>query len=223
MNKVLIVVAHPDDEALGVGGIIHKWQREGKEVACFFLADGETSRDEQSASVDERFDSARNAANALNYRILGQHGFPDNKLDTVAVLDIAKVIEKVIVGYQPDTILTHSSSDLNIDHRQVLEGVLVASRPQPGCCVKRVASIEIPSATGWIPSVGKEFIPNYFVSLDQVDWQAKCAALNCYADEMRAFPHARSMEGLDALSKYRGSSIGVERAEAIMMLRWIED
>lgn len=44
MKKVLIIVAHPDDEILGMGGTIAKWASEGAEIALLIVTDGSTSQ-----------------------------------------------------------------------------------------------------------------------------------------------------------------------------------
>ena len=44
-KKVLVVVAHPDDEVLGCGGTIAKHINNGDSVSVLILADGETSRE----------------------------------------------------------------------------------------------------------------------------------------------------------------------------------
>ena len=57
------------------------------------------------------------------------------------------------------------------------------------------------------------------VALDERAWRTKLELLDIYADELRPCPHARSVEGVDALARYRGTQVGVERAEAFALLR----
>lgn len=222
MKKVLIIAAHADDEVLGVGGSINRWVTEGKKVACLFMADGETSRETDSSLIHRRAEQALDASRVLGHEVLGNLSLPDNRLDQVPMLDLAQALEPFIIDYLPDTVLTHSSNDLNIDHRRTLEAVLTACRPQPNSPVKRIASFEVPSATGWLPSL-PEFQPNYFIELVEDQWQKKLEALHCYKDEIRPFPHFRSLTSIDALAQFRGSSVGMQRAEALHILRWIED
>lgn len=223
MKRILVVAAHPDDEAIGIGGTIHRWASEGKSVACLFMADGETSRAGGEARVDGRHSAAERAAAALKYQLLSNLQWPDNRLDQVPLLDLVQSLQTQIDAFAPDTVLTHSASDLNVDHRLTLDAVLTACRPQPGQGVKRLLSYEVASATGWRPWQGTNFEPNFYVSLSEVNWNAKLAALDVYRDEMRDAPHARSLAALDALATFRGSSVGVARAEALSILRWMED
>jgi LmbE family N-acetylglucosaminyl deacetylase len=39
-NKVVVILPHPDDESIGMGGVIQKLKNEGKEVHCVLLASG---------------------------------------------------------------------------------------------------------------------------------------------------------------------------------------
>jgi hypothetical protein len=45
--------------------------------------------------------------------------------------------------------------------------------------------------------------------------------MKCYISELCNFPHPRSIEGMDVLSKTRGMAAGMERAEAFMLVRRI--
>ena len=45
MVKILAVVAHPDDEVIGLGGTLIKHISVGDEVRVLFSADGKSSRD----------------------------------------------------------------------------------------------------------------------------------------------------------------------------------
>jgi len=42
--KILVVVAHPDDEVLGCGGTVSRLAREGNEIYILILGEGITSR-----------------------------------------------------------------------------------------------------------------------------------------------------------------------------------
>jgi len=222
MKRILIIAAHADDEVLGAGGIIHRWVREGKDVACLFLADGETSRAGGEERIGQRTCGAEAAAAVLGHQILATLNFPDNRLDQVPLLDIVQAIEPHIAAYAPDTVLTHSAADLNADHRRALEATLTACRPLPGHSVRRIASFEVVSATGWNPA-SAAFNPNCYIALSEQDWNKKQEALQCYDAEMRAYPHYRSYQAIDALAQMRGASVGVERAEALTILRWLEN
>jgi LmbE family N-acetylglucosaminyl deacetylase len=145
--------------------------------------------------------------------------FPDNALDSVPLLTVVKHIEAVAAQVQPDLVYTHHGGDLNVDHQQVCRAVLTAFRPQPGASVREIRTFEVPSSTEWShPSVTAPFQPTLYVDVSGT-WSAKEAALAAYAEELRVAPHARSLQGLDALSCLRGAQVGVSRAEAFCVLR----
>jgi LmbE family N-acetylglucosaminyl deacetylase len=65
------------------------------------------------------------------------------------------------------------------------------------------------------------FSPNLFVNISET-WDAKLFGLNCYKDEMRDYPHSRSIEAIKNLAKMRGSQAGFRMAEAFEVIRKLE-
>lgn len=131
---ILVVAAHPDDEVLGCGGSIAIHKRQGNRIHVAFMADGISSRCEIGHDYQDelriRRMAAENAANILGIDSVSYNSFPDNKLDTVPLLEIVKAVEDVIQEFQPGLIFTHHTGDLNIDHRKTHEAVITACRPQ---------------------------------------------------------------------------------------------
>lgn len=221
MSRVLVVAAHPDDETIGCGGTIALHSQAGDDVALVFFTDGVGARDSRSEAVEERNQAAQQAADILGAEIMAAYDFPDNRLDIVALLDIVKLLEQTIEQFQPDTIYTHFSGDLNVDHRRVSQAVMTAARPQPGNTVQRIYAFEVASATGWAgtePSAN--FTPNRFVAIT-AQWEKKRAALAAYETEMRDYPHARSLRVIESLAAWRGASVGLKMAEAFVVEREI--
>ncbi len=221
-KKVLTIAAHPDDEILGCGGAMARHVAEGDELHVLILAEGLTSRDQardRAAREGELSELARTAqqANAL----IGASSctlldFPDNRMDGVELLDIVKQIEAFVDKLQPDLVYTHFAGDLNIDHGRVSQAVATACRPVPGQSVKEIYFFEVPSSTEWqLDASAAAFRPDYFVDLGAGPYlNKKLEALKIYAGEMRDFPHARSLDAVEALARWRGASVGVVAAEA---------
>ena len=223
----LVVAAHPDDEVLGCGASIYKWATAGDDVHVLILAEGITSRDislesnATSAALDELAEAARAASRILTVSSLSLHDFPDNSMDTVRFLDIVKIVETFVSKLTPNVVVTHHAGDLNIDHRITHNAVLTVCRPVPGCCVKRILCFETPSATEWqSPVFNQPFTPNWFEDVSQT-FDVKLKALEAYESEMRNWPHSRSIESVQNLARWRGTSVGVEAAEAFMLIRQI--
>ena len=219
-QNILVIAAHPDDEVLGCGGTIAKYARAGAVVNVAFLADGVNARDQvEDAELAQRQQAARNALEILGTRPPSFGTFPDNRMDSVALLDIIKSIEERIDEYRPDLVLTHHAGDVNVDHRRIHEAIAAACRPQAGHPVRSLRFFEVASSTEWqLPGSGPAFTPNWFEDISAT-FDAKMAALEAYATEMRAWPHPRSMEGVAALAKWRGATIGVDAAEAFVLGR----
>ena len=144
---------------------------------------------------------------------------PDNRLDTVPLLDLVKLVEDIIQKFQPEVIYTHHAGDLNIDHGLVQRAVLTATRPLPGQSVREIYAFEVPSSTEWaFQQLQPVFRPNVFVDISRT-LEAKIAGLACYDSETRKFPHPRSPEALRALAARWGSVAGCQAAEAFELVR----
>ncbi len=225
MSSVLVVAAHPDDEVLGCGGTIARHADAGDAVQVLIVAEGATSRQEQRdrGKAAEEISSLAKAAKTAG-AILGSVGvellnLPDNRLDTLDRLDLIKLIEERIARHQPQVVYVHHAGDVNIDHRRLHEAVVTACRPTPDQPVRRLLSYEVASSTEWQPpGSAPAFQPNLFVDITS-QWTRKSQALEAYGAEMRPWPHARSIEALEHLARWRGAQVGVEAAEAFCMLR----
>lgn len=225
-RRILAVVAHPDDEVLGCGGTLCLHARRGDEVHVRVVADGESSRldgaDEHRASrIEARERSARAAARVLGVESIAFMRLPDNRLDSVSRLELTTLVEQCLVEIKPETVYTHHCGDLNVDHRQVHDAVVTACRPKDGSQPDTLLFFEIPSSTEWqTAGSGPAFVPNIFVDIASVQEQ-KRSALTAYEAELRPWPHARSLEAVDALARWRGATVGVPLAEAFMLGRKI--
>ena len=225
--KYLIIAAHPDDEVLGCGGSIAKWAKDGHDVHVLIMAEGATSRDKTRARDTRQKELSHLAQSAkMAGEILGVHSvelldYPDNRMDSVDLLDVVKTVEEYIEKLKPVVVVTHHAGDLNIDHQITQQTVMTACRPQPSNCVKRILSFEVPSATEWqSPTVSRPFMPNCFEDISET-LELKIKALEAYESEMREWPHARSIKAVEHLARWRGASVGVEAAEAFMLIREI--
>ncbi len=221
MADILVVVAHADDEALGCGGTIAKHSLNGDVITLFVMTDGISSRklstDTNDGEIKQRSSYLVDSCKVLGINQLIQCDFPDNKMDDVALLDIVQSIEQECAHLKPEVIYTHSLDDLNIDHRITAQAVLTAFRPFPKSHVKTILAFEVLSSTQWQFS-SSQFTANWFVDITGC-YKQKIEALERYQKEMRNFPHPRSVEVVEALAKLRGSTIGVNFAEAFQLLR----
>jgi len=166
--------------------------------------------------------AADKAARILGFEWLEAGKFLDNEMDKYSLIEVVKFIENIKNLSKPDIVYTHSSSDLNIDHRIVSEAVLTAFRPQPKEICREIRAFEVSSATDYgHKSVTGSFYPNLFIDITNT-WEEKLLALKEYASEMREYPHTRSYRGIESLSKIRGNQVGLHQAEAFEIIRKIQ-
>ena len=226
-KKILVVVAHPDDELLGLGATMHKLiSQYNCQTRVVILGEGITSRSD-SRDVEKWKETLAihklnivEAQKAIGYHSLGIYDFPDNRFDTVALLDIIKVVEKEKEDFCPEIIFTHHGGDVNIDHQRTFEAVITACRPMENEKVKTIITFETPSGTEWRASSDpKQFIPNMFVEVSEQDILAKIKGMESYEFEKRAYPHPRSPEALKILAQQRGVMVGKKYAESFMIIR----
>ncbi|RLA83595.1 MAG: PIG-L family deacetylase [Epsilonproteobacteria bacterium] len=221
-KKILIVAAHPDDEVLGCFGTVARLIREGYEAYTLILGEGKTSRDKER-QVENKKDEItllnneiKNANNVIGIQKVFVESFPDNRFDSVDLLDIIKIISKVKDKVQPDIIFTHYEHDLNIDHQITYKAVITATRPMENECVKEIYSFEILSSTEW--NYPLSFSPDtYFDISDTID--LKIDAMKEYTSELCEYPHPRSLEGIELNAKYQGMRIGKKYVEAFKTIR----
>lgn len=222
-QSILIFAAHPDDEVLGCGGTIAKLADMGADIHIIFFTDGVMSRIEnektRQITLDTRRNCAQMACDILGAKSVFFGDFPDNCMDTVPLLEITRLVEKFVVQYQPEMILTHHAGDVNIDHRRLHEAVVTACRPQHKHPVKTLLCFEVPSSTEWqLPGSAPIFAPNWFVNISET-LDRKLAALEIYSAELRPWPHPRSQKGVEHLAHWRGATVGVDAAEAFILGR----
>lgn len=228
-TKILLVVAHPDDELLGLGATMHKLINScNVNIHVVILGEGITSRsnnrntDLWQNELLAHKKNIKNAQKAIGYQSLSIYDFPDNRFDTIALLDIIKVVEKEKNSFQPDIIFTHHGGDLNIDHQRTFEAVITACRPMVQETVKTIITFETPSGTEWrSPTDPRYFLPNFFVSVSEADIAAKITGMESYEFERRTYPHPRSPEALRIQAKRWGIAVGAEFAEAFCIVRSI--
>lgn len=224
MSKILVVAAHPDDEILGVGGTIKKHVNKGDEVFALILGEGQTSRwaDRSEVSkdiLDSLHADSVNAGKIIGFSEIYFENVPDNRFDSVDLLDVVKIVEKYVKDIKPEIIYTHHGGDLNIDHRITNEAVLTATRPIGDYPVKEIYGFETVSSTEWnFGNKEASFFPQKFVDVTET-FCDKLKAMEEYKSELCEFPHPRSLKQLEALATLRGGIVGKKYAEAFEVIR----
>lgn len=217
-KRILIIAPHPDDEVLGCGGVMKKLAIQGNQVFVLIA-----SRGKEGLYSEDRILNVRNEALEA-HKVLGVKetrflDFNAPELDLVSISVLSAAISEIISEFRPDTIFLPHSGDIHHDHKAVFNAGLVAVRPVNGLAVRHVYSYETLSETEWAaPKSDEIFIPTYFVNISET-FSFKIEAMKCYSTQLRKFPNPRSIKAIEALSNYRGSTVGFAHAEAFTTIR----
>ena len=215
--SVLIVVSHPDDEALGCGGTAAALAKSGIEVRACILSGAALARSDHPGNRKLN-DDTLNAQKLLGIDepVLGD--FPNIEFNTVPHLRLVQFIESAIVDYRVTSIFTHHPWDLNEDHRctslACQAAARLAQRRSELPALQSLLYMEVPSATDWaFDNARNVFRPDAYFDITST-FDTKLQALRAYQGVMRPAPHPRSEEYLRALATVRGGESGTHLAEA---------
>ncbi|MFC2140718.1 PIG-L deacetylase family protein [Acidobacteriota bacterium] len=224
-KKILIIAAHPDDEVLGCGGTAARLVKKGDEPYTLILGEGITSRDDSRQREKREQDiillkkQVHEANRVIGIKEVFTFDFPDNRFDSVPLLDIVKVIETIKNKLKPDIVFTHYEQDLNVDHRVTYQAVLTAMRPTGGESVKEIYSFEVLSSTEW--NYPLRFSPDVFFDISETI-DMKVSAMEKYQSELREYPHPRSLKGIRLNAEQWGMKTGLQYAEAFKLVRLLK-
>jgi LmbE family N-acetylglucosaminyl deacetylase len=220
MKKILIVAPHPDDEVLGCGGIMKKFADLGESVYVVVI-----TRGTPKMYADEKITNIRNEA-LTSHTILGVKetkffDFHAPELDITSNAAISMKLALMLKEWGISDLFLPHRGDIHHDHSMVFKAGLVAARPVGNYSVKNIYCYETLSETEWAPPFSDDaFIPNHFINVEK-EMSFKLEAMQCFKSQIRPFPSTRSLETIDALAKFRGSTVGFKRAEAFMTIRTI--
>jgi LmbE family N-acetylglucosaminyl deacetylase len=223
--NIVVMAAHPDDEALGCGGTIYKHSQKGDMVTVVFVTYGHMNDSNDHEFISKKKEHARKSCKILGVSEVIFLGYEGANLDLVSKSKLNSHVTKVIDQKKADIVYTHHWGDLNSDHRSVFEATMVACRPHKhnGIRVKEVLSYEVLSSSEWDGKVGEDFFsPTKYIILTKDSMLKKIAAFECYHTEQCLYPHPRSVESVKNLMQYRGFNVNAEYAEAYTLVRSID-
>jgi LmbE family N-acetylglucosaminyl deacetylase len=217
-ERILVIAPHPEDEVLGCGGVIARHSAHGDKVQVVVV-----SRGAPDIFLPEEVEQTRTEL-AAAHQLLGVEAvhfldFPAPRLDMLPGHVLADRLTHLVREIQPRTVYMPHWGDLHSDHKAVYWATMVATRPNCGSRVQRLLCYETLSETEWGgPSVENAFSPTVFVDIS--DFLAiKLQAMACYRTQLKEFPQSRSLRSLEALARLRGSAVGLDAAEAFVLVR----
>lgn len=224
VKRALCVAAHPDDEVLFAGATLAHLADLGAETHVLVLGEGIGARfdanDRPDGAVQQLGGELKAAADIIG-ATPHQLDLPDNRFDSMDLLDVVHRLETLKAEIRPDLVFTHHHGDLNVDHGVTCRAVLTAFRPLPDEHPVTIAAGETLSSSEWnVPSIGAPFTPNWFVNASP-GLERKVAAMAAYETELRDWPHPRSLEGIRVAARKWGMTVGLEAAEPFHVLRHV--
>ena len=218
-SRVLVIAPHPDDEVLGVGGTIARLTHEGHDVLVTIVTHGDPSMF-VPAFIDQGRQEALEAHRLLGVRdTIFLKGFPAALLDTIPHSRLNEALGKVLHDVEPELLFIPFNGDVHLDHRLVFESALVAARPNSTQPVRAIYAYETLSETNWNAApLTPGFLPNTYFDISAF-LEVKLEAMRIFQTQLKSFPHERSLEAIQALARLRGATVGLEAAEAFVLIR----
>jgi len=218
--RILAIAPHADDETLGCGGALLRHKAEGDSIYWLVVTRGHEPEWSKETLAEKEHEIAR-VKSAYSFDEIFRGNLPTIRLDRLPLEEIINAIREVITAAKPDAVYVNHSGDVHSDHRVVFEATMSVLKPfySARYGVKRVLSYEVLSSTDAMPpNVGRTFVPNIFTDISRfID--RKLEIMSLYSSEVHPYPMPRSLESIRALARLRGSTIGVEHAEAFSLVR----
>lgn len=211
INKVLIISVHPDDETIGCGGTILKHKKDGDEVYCMHITEGNNHQKETILELKTRF----------NFNESFSLKFPEVILDDISLSKIIPPISNILQEVKPNIIYLPNRSDPHSDHRRVFDACQACIKSFRYPFLRKVMMMEVISETDFAPALPEnQFIPNVFVDISEF-FSTKLSILMLFESELLSPPFTRSLETMEAYNRYRGSQINAKYAECFMLIKEI--
>lgn len=225
MSNILIIAPHADDEVLGCGATMAKEVASGNNVYVLICTNAHIGAPElfNEHAISQVRSEAVKAHQYLGVKETIFLDFPAPALDQYPRYKMSNEIIAIIRKLNVDTVYIPHRGDCHKDHAIIHDCAMVACRPLANCSVKRIYTYETLSETEWGEPIAADFfIPVKYNSFSEEEFEKKIIAMSFFTSQLYAFPASRSLEAIDALAKYRGSTISKVRAEAFGVLRIIE-
>jgi LmbE family N-acetylglucosaminyl deacetylase len=220
MKKILFVAVHPDDETLGCGGSIFRHKKNGDEI--YWLIITAPTLNHPYGYTEEIIRQRENEVDIVS-KIYGFNktfslGLPTQLLDEINHRELISKIDAVVNDVKPQLIYLINRSDVHSDHRVAFQAIYSCTKNFRKPFIEKILMYETLSETEFAPALPENaFTPNVFVDITAfID--KKLEIMSFFPGELMPDNQPRSFSAIKALARYRGSRIGVEYAEAFMLL-----
>ena len=217
-DKVLVIAPHPDDETLGCGGTLLKHKNSGDKIYWATITNIQSENGWSEEQVQKRQKEIHQVADMYGFEKIFNLDFPTTMLGTISYNDLISKLCVVIQELKPSIVYLPNRSDVHTDHQ-------VTFRAATSCCknfrapfINKILMYECLSETEFAPALNENtFVPNVFVDISAY-MEQKLTIMSVFESEVMPDNLPRSFNAIKALGAYRGSRIGVDYAEAFMLL-----
>ncbi|MSS73600.1 MAG: PIG-L family deacetylase [Candidatus Latescibacteria bacterium] len=221
--RVLAISVHPDDETLGCGGTLLRHHAGGDSL--FWLIVTQAYEPMWSADVIARKSAeVERVASAYAFEWVMRLGMPTARLDTVPQNDLIAPLRDAISEVRPEVVYVVHGGDVHTDHGVVFTATMSVLKPfyMARLGVHRILCYETLSSTDAAPILpGRQFMPVVYRDISSfID--RKIEIMSFYETEYQADPMPRGPASIRALARHRGATLGVDYAEAFMLIRDVE-
>jgi LmbE family N-acetylglucosaminyl deacetylase len=207
-RRVLVVIAHPDDETLGCGATLAKLHEQGASITVLLALRRTDPRGIEH--WDELLRQFEEACSLLGARA----AIADPLLGEPQAEPAVHLLHDVILPWvaEAETIFTHWPGDVNQAHRGVSRAVEIATRP-----FRRHRQVLLfETLTSTEQAYQASFAPNTWFVLEHEHCALAERAMRLYEVEHEV---GRRPVDLERRLASRGAEIGVDRAQAFVMAR----
>ena len=220
ITRVLVLEPHPDDLAIGCGGIVQRLVEQGAEVYGLLMSEVpqkyskiyEASAGYATYSGAERMLEAEAADRVLRLagRTIAFGPEWHHRLDGLPASELIGAIEEAVADRRPDLVLVPARS-YNQDHRAVFDAFQAVMRPHfyAGMVLSYETTME------------REFEPDVLVSLSEHQLARKLDACRAYQTQLGSPEHLFSLDTIEVAARYRGRLVYTTAAEAFQLIRGV--
>lgn len=218
--KSLVISVHPDDETLGCGGTLLNYANKGVSINWLIVTAAAVPQfsADQIAKQDEQIKAVKQA---YPFDSLEWLKYPTTQLDTLPLNMLVTDIRDAVKKLRPEIIFVPNRSDAHSDHRVVSQAIQAVTKSfyMRNFGLHKILAYEVLSETDAAPPlIENAFLPNIFADVSSTI-NGKIDIMRLYQTEIQDDPLPRGPSAIRALARYRGSTIGVEYAEAFMLIR----
>jgi LmbE family N-acetylglucosaminyl deacetylase len=218
VRSALVLEPHPDDLAIGCGGLVQRLAEQGAEVHSLLMSEVPPQYSklyEQGAAYASYSGAERMKEAAAADEILGVTGRtvafgPEwhHRLDAMPAGQLIGAMEECVASVEADLVLVPARS-YNQDHRAVFEAFQAVMRPHfyRGAVLAYETTME------------RDFEPTVVVPLSPEHLERKLDACRAYVTQLGSPEHLFSLETVEITARHRGRLAYTPMAEAFQLVR----